>query len=268
MDYNWEKLHNRIMEYFALRTFPVVFKYYENADEMLANKKLERTTKGRRPCTLVGKAAYRGTCMCMTSDQVCEDYCRAVNCMAEKDQAYFDGADEWEGRFYANKTAARDHHAAIIRSEKVYQGFAAAPLKAGVIEDPDGCIMHMTPEQLFWLCAHSQHETYKKLNFSCVGESTCSDSVLRTLLHGEIGVGLGGYGERAFGSLAHTELVVSLTIKDLEDVLRGAENMRHHSRFDRSQPIPALALDQDLSEVMAGDNDDFAERPWSPSDTV
>lgn len=92
-----------------------------------------------------------------------------------------------------------------------------------MIEDPDGCIMHMTPEQLFWLCAHSQHETYKKLNFSCVGESTCSDSVLRTLLHGEIGVGLGGYGERAFGSLAHTELVVSLTIKDLEDVLRGAE---------------------------------------------
>lgn len=260
MEYNWKKLHDDIMEYFAVRTFPVAFKYYENADEMLSVKGLERTTKGRRPCTLIGKAAYRGTCMCMTSDQVCEGYCRAVNCMAEKDKEYFEGADEWEGRFFANKEAARAHHQAIIRSDKVYQGFAAAPLKSGVIENPDGCVMHVTPEQLFWMLAHSQHEEFKVHKFTFVGESTCSDSTLRTLLHGEIGVGIGGYGERAFGSLAHTELVVSMTIPDLETIIRGAESMRYKSRFDRSHPIPALALGQDLSEVMAGDNDDFIDR--------
>lgn len=243
--HDWKRLHQGIAEYFKPRTLPVAFKYYDSAEEMLSNQGLSLSKAVCTPCLAVAKAVYAGECVCITADNLNTDYCRAVNNLREKDEKWYSGApflDRWN----SNLEAAQAHQKAIPTREKLYGGFAVAPLERGVIEDPDGCLLYVTPEQAFWILVSSQNEEYKVHEFTFVGESTCSDSLLTTAIKGKTALGIGSNGERTVGALPHTELILTITLDDLEKALSGAEKMRKGREY-LSHPVLPYATCADIS---------------------
>lgn len=245
MGYDWKKTHADIMDYFRLRTLPIVFKYYDSADEMLANKRLTRPEKLCNPCLAVAQAVYTGACVCLTPDNLNSNYCRSVNNLREKDEKWLSAMPFYD-RWNSNMEAAQDHHKAITTRDRLFEGFAAAPLEAGAIENPDGCLMYVSPEQLFWVLVSNQNEKFQLIDFTFVGESTCSDSLLTTAIKGKIGMGIGGFGERAFGALPHTEVILTMPMAELDKALKGAAAMRKGREY-LSHPVPPYSTCADIS---------------------
>lgn len=244
-DAKWKSLHAGISEYFKPRTLPIVFKYYDSAKKMLSNKSLALSPMTCPPCLAVAKAVYTGECVCITTDNFNSDYCRGVNNLREKDEKWCSGVPFYQ-RWNSTVEAARAHQKAIPTREKLYEGFAAAPLERGAIDDPDGCLLYVTPEQAFWILVSSQNEEYKVHEFTFVGESTCSDSLLTTAIYGKTALGIGSNGERSIGALPNTELILTLTMEDLEKALRGAEKMRKGREY-LSHPALPYAVSADIS---------------------
>lgn len=258
MNYNGEVLYQKLMEYYSLRTKPVAYKYFANAEIIENDTNFKQVEGAAMPCVLVGKAAYKGFCQYIKPTQMAP-YCAGVNGMCERTEEWMEiESEDFVDRFVADKEGAKKHHQALTGSKEIYQAFAAAPLQSNAIEDPDGVAIYVTPEQLFYMLLHLQHKNYEKMDFRFVGESTCSDGMVYTRETGKVGVAIGGVGEREFGGLPHTELIVTMTIAQIEKMLDSAKTLRYDSRFDRSHPVPPLCLGIDMA--MLGNHFDFIEK--------
>lgn len=244
---NAKELHDRLMRTFRLRTLPVVFKYFEKKEDMLATPGLETPEWLCVPCLAVGQAVSLGKAVGVVYENFNTDYCRGVNGFRERD-AKWQSAEPYLDRWSQNLTCARAHHAAMNVWNTRHEGFAVAPLEAGAIPEPDGCLMYVNPEQAFWILASSVNIEYKKRAFTFVGESTCNDSWIHTALTGEPGLGIGSNGERVFGGLPHDELILTMTLDDVRKVLEGADNIRNGREF-LAYPMPPYSAFADISRT-------------------
>ena len=71
------------------------------------------------------------------------------------------------------------------------------------------------------LLAGWQYYGYEKLEFTFVGESTCSDSWVSTILTGKPKVSIPSFADRTVAGLKDDELVISMKAVDLERAVNG-----------------------------------------------
>ncbi|MGI6153996.1 MAG: DUF169 domain-containing protein [Christensenellaceae bacterium] len=244
--YKWKEINDNLMEHFRLRDLPVAVKYYKKKEDMLATEGLTIEQKLCVPCLAVGRAARMGLSAGITRENFNYDYCRGVHGFCKRDEKW-KSAQPFVDRWNHSKEASKAHHLALLEMPPM-EGFAAAPLKDGIIKDPDAVVIFATPEQAFWILTSAINEKYKKLNFTFVGESNCNDSWIRTTLTGEISLGIGSNGERVYAGLPHDELMISMTTEDILNVLEGAENMAN-GRERLCYPVPAFGLVGDIGSV-------------------
>lgn len=244
--YDWKDIHSRLMRHYRLRTLPIVLKYYEKAEEMLAIPRLTHPDKLCTPCLAVGQAVALGAAVAVTSENFNTNYCRAANGFAQRDEKWY-SAEPYLDRWSQNLHAAQAHHKAMTDwGNRRHEGFAVAPLEAGVIDDPDCCLMYVNPEQAFWVLTASVNVEYKKRTFTFLGESTCSDSWMHTVTTGEPGLAIGSNGERVFGGLPHDEMILTLGMEDVVKSLEGMENIRNGREF-LAYPMPGYGSFGDIS---------------------
>jgi uncharacterized protein (DUF169 family) len=86
-----------------------------------------------------------------------------------------------------------------------------------------------------------QWSGYKKLSFSCVGESACADSWGRALKTGEPSVSIPCYAERKFGGVQDDELLIALPPSCLPSAIAGLQAL---SANGLRYPIPNHGLDR------------------------
>lgn len=225
MHYEWKKIHDKLIEYFRIRTIPVAYKFYEKKSDMLEIKELDIPKKQCTPCLAVGQAVYLEMCIGLTTENFNTNYCRGVNGFCERDEKW-QSAVPYLDRWSQNLECAAAHHAAMNKwGTRKNEGFAVAPLKKEIINDPDGILMYVTPEQAFWILTSSVNIEYKKRTFTFLGESTCNDSWLHTTLANEPGLAIGSNGERVFGGLSHDEMILTLPPEDVLKAIEGYENI-------------------------------------------
>ena len=124
-----------------------------------------------------------------------------------------------------------------------YAGFVATPLTSGRLPDPDACIIYADSAQTFMLLAGWQYYGYEKLEFTFVGESTCSDSWVSTILTGKPKVSIPSFADRKFGGLKDEELVISMKPTDLVRAVNGVEQLfKNGLRY----PIAPYSLTTDM----------------------
>lgn len=246
MSYDWKDINEKLMKNFRIRTVPVAYKYFEKKEDMLKIKGLEISEKQCTPCLAVGKAVYLEMAIGVTSENFNTNYCRGVNGFCERDEKW-KSAMPYLDRWSQNLTCAAAHHAAMNEwGDRVNEGFAVAPLKMGIIDDPDGILMYVTPEQAFWILTSSVNVEYKKREFTFLGESTCNDSWLHTTMKKEPGLAIGSNGERVFGGLQHDEMILTLPVEDVMKALEGYENITHGREF-MIYPMPPYSAFADIS---------------------
>ena len=241
--YDWKQITGRLTELLRIQATPVGIKWVRTEEELRAIPKVRIHDKHLPPCTIVSHAAqYNWTSACRP-ENIHANYCRGINGMFRRDERWYSG-EMFNHVWFNNIEASKAHNLALECIPADYAAMVASPLAAGRIQ-PDVCVLYMTPAQAFLLYAGYQFEHYEKLEFSFVGESTCSDSWCKTFLTGKPGMALPCYADKKFAGVNETDLRVTFTPQGLLRALSGLEQLyKNGLRY----PIASSSLTSDILE--------------------
>lgn len=238
----WKELYQSLNTRLRLQRHAVAVKYYEDPDFPKRFGRIKVSQPNLSPCMLLNQAAQFGWTVACLRETLHADYCRGIHGMFERDEKWF-AAEAFAQSWFNDVEQAKKHHAALSCLPAKYAGFAAAPIADGVIEEPDVCILYLTPGQAFMLLAALQMEDYRKLSFTFVGESTCSDSFVTTILTGEPKLSLPCFADVKFGGMKEEHVLVSMTEKDLA---AAVENLSKLHKKGLRYPVVSYSVTTDM----------------------
>lgn len=237
----WEHTVRRLTELLRLHSTPVGMKWIADEQELAAIPKLRLHTKHLPPCVIVSQAVQFNWTSACRWENFHADYCRCIHGFAEPDGRWESGG-MFDQVWFDSRESAQAHNRALLRVPARYTAIVASPLSAERI-DPDVCVLYLTPSQAFLLLAGYQYKSYEKLEFSFVGESTCSDSWVKTFLTGKPALALPCYADRKFAGVGEYELRLTFTPQGLDRALEGLEGLY---RSGLRYPIASYSLTSDI----------------------
>lgn len=216
------ELRNRL----RLRADPIALKLFERVEALEDIQGLRRPEPGVRfsMCQLIGQARWLGFTLGITHDNVMPNSnCGGVVGLNAPGPKYLDGS-MFHGVWFATVEASREHQAQMPRVPAGrYQALVAAPLAKGRLDPPDAVLVYATPGQMMLLVNALQHRKYVRADFTVTGETACADSWGRGLSTGEPSISIPCFAERRFGGVQDDELLVSLRVEHLQEVVVGLE---------------------------------------------
>jgi uncharacterized protein (DUF169 family) len=149
------------------------------------------------------------------------------------------------GVWYGTSEDASAHqHAMTTAPFGKWEAMAVSPLASGRLDPPDICLIYATPAQMILFINGLQWIGYKKLEWGCVGESSCADSWGRALATGEPSLSIPCFAERRYGGVMEDELLMALPPRFLPGVIDGLEAL---SRNGLRYPIPPYGVQSDAT---------------------
>ena len=152
------------------------------------------------------------------------------------------------GVWYATADDAAAHQAAMdVVPFGTYSALAVSPLTSGRLNPPDICLIYATPAQMILFINGLQWTGYKKLEWGCVGESSCADSWGRALATGEPSLSIPCFAERRYGGVMEDELLMAIPPRFLPGVVAGLDALAGNGlRY----PIAPYGVGQDARAGM------------------
>lgn len=236
--YDWKEVYDQLVEKLKISRLPVALKYYESREELEKVERIRMPSTFFAPCMIINQAAQYGWTVACLVENIHADYCRGIEGMFQRDKKWFSGGI-FKGAWFNDPEQAAKHHAALACLPCKYVGFAAAPLASNRIPEPDVCILYLNPAQAFMLLCAYQFDQYEKLEFTFVGESTCSDSWISTMLTGKPKIGLPCAADQKFAGVREDHLLVSMKPADLRTAV---ENLSKLHRNGLRYPIVSNSL--------------------------
>jgi uncharacterized protein (DUF169 family) len=224
--YDFKSLVAELEKYLRLRTVPVGMKRFATVEEMEAVPRIRRP-RGEKFATdqIVGQSRWLKWTIGITMDDLMGVQCGAVVGLAPRDANFLSG-ERMNGVWYGTIEDSTAHQAAMTcASYGDYQALAVSPLASGRLDNPDICLIYATPGQMITFINGLQYKNYRKLNFSCVGESACADSWGNALATGEPCVSIPCYAERAFGGVQDDEMLIAIPPSYLPSVVEGLASL-------------------------------------------
>lgn len=209
-----------------LRADPIALKLFESTEALDGIPGLRRPEAGVHfsMCQLIGQVRWLGWTLGITHDNVMPNSnCGGVAGLNAPAAKYLDGS-MFHGVWFASVEASREHQAQMPRVPAGrYHALVAAPLAKGRLPAPDAVLVYATPGQMMLLVNALQHRKYFRADFTVTGETACADSWGRGLSTGEPSISIPCYAERRFGGVQDDELLVSLRIEHLQEVITGLD---------------------------------------------
>lgn len=243
---------NRLLR---LRTTPIGMKLFASREEMEAVPRIRRPKDIHTTDQVVGQAARNGWTVGVTADDLVGEQCRAVLGLHPRSDEWLRG-EQMIGVWYETPEDAAVHQQAMdVVPHGRYQAMAVSPLASGRLDPPDICLIYATPAQMIIFINGLQWSGYKKLDWSCVGESACADSWGRALATGEPSLSIPCFAERRYGGVMEDELLMAIPPYYLPKVVQGLEAL---ARNGLRYPIPQYGINND---VRAGMGVSYGDKP-------
>ena len=244
---NYQETVDSLNRLLRIRTTPIGMKLFETVEEMEAIPRIRRPKAIHTTDQIVGMAARNGWTVGITADDLVGAQCKAVIGLHPRDEEWLQG-ERYKGVWYADDESAANHQAAMdVVPFGRYQAMAVSPLVSGRLNPPDICMIYATPAQMILFINGLQYSGYKKLEWGCVGESSCADSWGRALSTGEPSLSLPCFAERRYGGVMEDELLMALPPAFLPKVLAGLEQL---SANGLRYPIPQYGINNDVRAGM------------------
>lgn len=238
---------DELNRYLRIRTTPIGMKLFAKVDEMEAIPRIRRPKDIHTTDQIVGQAARNGWTVGITVDDLVGAQCSTVIGLHPRSEEWLSG-DRMQGVWYATAEDAAAHQAAMdVVPEGKYTAMAVSPLASGRLSPPDICLIYATPAQMILFINGLQWTGYKKLEWGCVGESSCADSWGRALKTGEPSLSLPCFAERRYGGVMEDELLMAIPPSYLPGVVRGLEAL---SRNGLRYPIAPYGVNNDVRAGM------------------
>ena len=242
---DWEKIIRRFERLLRLKSFPVAFKMLEKKDDLESIPFLRRPQSKMTTCQMINLVRNFDWSVGADLDDFLFSSCSSILGLKELPETHKDGTFRnivW----VANKESGRKFEEAIHRLPLgKYEALAIAPLVYNPFE-PDIVLIYANPAQIMMLINALQFCDYEVMLFACVGESSCSDAIVRCYENGKASVGIPCYGERRYGHTQDDELVMAIPGDLMEKALSGLEALyRRGVRY----PISFAGAETDVAPV-------------------
>ncbi len=242
---DWKKLTRRMELLLRLRSFPVAFKLLESREALSDIPYLRRTEYKTTLCQLITKVRNFDWTVGADLDDFMSPMCPSVIGLTDIPDVMKDGTFRsivWT----RTKDEGQKYEASVPRLPTgTYEAVVMAPLVYNPFE-PQIVLIYANPAQMMLLINALQFEDYEVMQFSCVGETSCSDAIARCYLDGKPSLTIPCYGERRYGHAQDDELVMALPAGVMEKALRGLETLyRRGIRY----PISYAGADLDVTRA-------------------
>ena len=239
--YDFPALVDALNRYLRLKATPIGMKRFRTEAEMAAVPKIRRPPVGEKFAfdQIVGQSRWLGWTLGVTMDNLMGAQCGAVIGLHPADPQWLRG-EPMNGVWYGTLEDSAAHQRAMsCASHGDYAAIAVSPLTAGRLDNPDLCLLYGTPGQMITLVNGLQYRNYRKLTFTCVGESACADSWGNALKTGEPSLSIPCYAERKFGGVLDEEMLMALPPSFLPPIVAGLAAL---SENGLRYPIPNHGL--------------------------
>ncbi len=245
---DWEKLIRRMELLMRLKSFPVAFKLLENEKDLGKIPFMRRPPHKMTMCQMITLVRNFDWTIGAELDDFLTAMCPSIIGLTDLPEMFTDGTFRsivWvktkkEGKKYESslQRVPVGKYKALVMAPLVYKPF-----------EPDIVLIYANPAQIMLLINALQFEDYEVMNFSCVGESSCSDAIGRCYLTGKPAMTIPCYGERRYGHAQDEDLVMALPAGYMEKALAGLESLyRRGIRY----PISYAGAEGDLSAAFPG----------------
>lgn len=244
---DWTATLNDLNRYLRLRTTPIGMKLFSSQEEMEAVPRIRRPGAIHTTDQIVGMAARNGWTVGITAQDLVGAQCSTVIGLHPRSEDWLSG-DRMRGVWYQEPEDAAAHQAAMdVVPHGTYEAMAVSPLASGRLNPPDICLIYATPAQMILFINGLQWTGYKKLEWGCVGESSCADSWGRALKTGEPSLSIPCFAERRYGGVMDDELLMALPPHFLPKIIDGLANL---SRNGLRYPIAPYGVSNDVRAGM------------------
>ncbi|MEJ6721833.1 DUF169 domain-containing protein [Ilumatobacter sp.] len=241
-DLDWPTTLARLDKVLRIRTTPIGMKMFETAVEMEAVPKIRRPKDIHTADQIVSMASRLNWTVGITGADLVGAQCQAVLGLGAQDDEWYSGK-HMAGVWFETIEDSAAHQAAMhVVPIGQYEAMAVSPLSTGRLDPPDICMIYATPGQMILLINGLQWSGYKKLEWGCVGESSCADSWGRALSTGEPSLSIPCYAERRYGGVQDDEMLMALQPHQLVQAIDGMEAL---SRNGLRYPIPPYGIQTD-----------------------
>jgi len=221
---DWEKTVRRMELLLRLKSFPVAFKMLPDKKELKTVPYLRRTRHKTTLCQLITLVRNFDWTVGADLDDFLFSACPSIIGLCDVPEICRDGTFRsivW----VKTKKDGRKYEAAIPRLPTgKYEAVAMAPLVYNPFE-PDIVLIYANPAQMILLINALQFEDYEVMQFFCVGESSCSDAIVRCYETGKPSLTIPCYGERRYGHAQDEDLVMALPRNAMVKALAGLETL-------------------------------------------
>ncbi len=247
LDFDGSLVVDQLNELLRLRTTPIGMKMFQTKAEMEAVPRIRRPKDIHTTDQIVGQAARNGWTVGVTMDDLVGAQCGTVIGLHPRDENWLSG-DRMAGVWYSNQEEAAAHQAAMeVLDYGEYEAMAVSPLASNRLRPPDICLIYATPAQMILFINGLQWTGFEKLNWGCVGESSCSDSWGRALKTKEPSLSIPCFAERRYGGVQDDELLMAIPPDYLPKVIAGLKAL---SKNGLRYPIPPYGVNNDVRAGM------------------
>ena len=230
-----------------LRTIPIGMKMFITVEEMESIPKIRRPTAVHTTDQIVGQASRNGWTVGITVEDLGGAQCSTVIGLSPRSDEWLSG-QRMAGVWYSDLEGASAHQNSMdVVEHGKFSAMAVSPLTSGRLNPPDICLIYATPAQMILFINGLQWSGFKKLDWSCVGESSCADSWGRALSTGEPSLSIPCFAERRYGGVMEDELLMAIPPSYLPKVIDGLE---HLSKNGLRYPIAPYGVNTDAKAGM------------------
>ncbi len=227
-------------------------KLFETRAEMEAINRIRRPKQIHTTDQIVGQASRLGWTVGITMDDLVGAQCGSGHRPAPAEQRMA-GRRTMKGVWYETEVDTAAHQAAMdVVPYGRFEAMAVSPLAAGRLNPPDIALIYATPAQMILFINGLQWTGYKKLEWGCVGESSCADSWGRALSTGEPSLSIPCFAERRYGGVMEDELLMAIPPKFLPKIIEGLGRL---SANGLRYPIPQYGIQNDVRAGMGASYD-------------
>lgn len=235
---------NRLLR---LRATPIGMKMFKTKADMEAIPRIRRPKDVHTTDQIVGQACRNGWTVGITMDDLVGAQCGTVIGLHPRNEEWLSG-NRMHGVWFGTAEDAAAHQASMdVLEHGQYEAMAVSPLASERLNPPDICLIYATPAQMILLINGLQFVGFKKLDFSCVGESACADSWGRALKTGEPSLSIPCFAERRYGGVMDDELLMALPPKFLPKIIAGLEAL---AKNGLRYPIAPYGVNNDVRAGM------------------
>ena len=239
---DWSRVVADLNRLLRIKTTPIGMKLFETAEEMEAIPRIRRPQNVHTADQIVSMASRLSWTVGITNDDLVGSQCGAVLGLRPQDDEWRSGA-HMAGVWFETVEDSAAHQAAMpVVPAGRFSAMAVSPLVTGRLDPPDICLIYANPAQMILFINGLQWSGYRKLEWACVGESSCADSWGRALSTGEPSLSIPCFAERRYGGVPDDELLMALPPAYLPKVIAGLEAL---SANGLRYPIPPYGIQSD-----------------------